>query len=235
MTCSRCVRQLCPPLRRSRPVPSPLGEQAACGIRADGSARPTPIPWLTQRAAAADEPPELNFVRKHAQAMQAQVRSRARQRRRLSLATLHGLQRRVRRAVILPLNVMSTPPSTRAWVQGLTNPAARLFSNPAGDYGSMVNERVSRACCARLHARLAGSHAPAGAAPCSLASRTPQTSVSATALPPPRWMHPQVGAGNWEGGDELGTTWASRNAFSYGRGGERGTARPEVLQVSALL
>ena len=50
---------------------------------------------------------------------------------------------------------------------GLQNPAARLFSNPAGDYGSMVNERV--------------------------------------------------GAGNWDSGQELGDTWASRNAFSYGR------------------
>ncbi|KAL4859226.1 Acyl-coenzyme A oxidase [Chlorella vulgaris] len=88
-----------------------------------------------QRAADADEPPELNFIRKHALAMKA---------------------------------------------QGLSNPAARLFSNPAGDYGSMVNERV--------------------------------------------------GASTWEDGDELGNTWASRNAFSYGRGGERGTARPEVLQ-----
>jgi magnesium chelatase subunit H len=65
--------------------------------------------------------------------------------------------------------------------QGLTNPTARLFSNPAGDYGSMVNERV--------------------------------------------------GASNWEDGDELGATWASRNAFSYGRGKEKGTARPEVLQA----
>lgn len=52
---------------------------------------------------------------------------------------------------------------------GLANPAARLFSNPAGDYGSMVNERV--------------------------------------------------GAGNWDSGQELGDTWASRNAFSYGRCG----------------
>lgn len=50
---------------------------------------------------------------------------------------------------------------------GLGNPTARLFSNPAGDYGSMVNERV--------------------------------------------------GASNWEDGKELGDTWASRNAFSYGR------------------
>ena len=50
---------------------------------------------------------------------------------------------------------------------GLQNPAARLFSQPAGDYGSMVNERV--------------------------------------------------GAGNWDSGQELGDTWASRNAFSYGR------------------
>jgi magnesium chelatase subunit H len=59
--------------------------------------------------------------------------------------------------------------------------AARLFSNPAGDYGSMVNERV--------------------------------------------------GASNWESGEELGDTWAARNSYSYGRGGERGVARPEVLQV----
>ncbi len=50
---------------------------------------------------------------------------------------------------------------------GLSNAGARLFSNPAGDYGSMVNERV--------------------------------------------------GASNWEDGKELGDTWASRNAFSYGR------------------
>jgi magnesium chelatase subunit H len=61
-----------------------------------------------------------------------------------------------------------------------TTAARRIFSNPAGDYGSMVNERV--------------------------------------------------GQGNWQAGEELGSTWASRNAFSYGRGGERGVARPEVLQ-----
>ncbi|WIA16841.1 hypothetical protein OEZ85_013777 [Tetradesmus obliquus] len=68
--------------------------------------------------------------------------------------------------------------------QGVTAGAsARLFSNPAGDYGSMVNERV--------------------------------------------------GAGNWESSAELGDTWAARNAFSYGKGGERGVARPEVL--SSLL
>lgn len=51
--------------------------------------------------------------------------------------------------------------------EGVTQGAtARLFSNPAGDYGSMVNERV--------------------------------------------------GAGNWESSEELGDTWAARNAFSYG-------------------
>ena len=48
-------------------------------------------------AAAADEPVEMNFVRKHALELEA---------------------------------------------QGAERPAARLFSNPAGDYGSMVNERV---------------------------------------------------------------------------------------------
>ncbi len=53
--------------------------------------------------------------------------------------------------------------------QGLANSSARLFSNPAGDYGSMVNERV--------------------------------------------------GSSQWENGSELGDTWASRNAFSYGRCG----------------
>ena len=64
---------------------------------------------------------------------------------------------------------------------GLENASARLFSNPPGDYGSMVNERV--------------------------------------------------GTSEWEDGRELGDTWASRNAYSYGRGGERGAARPEVLQA----
>jgi hypothetical protein len=92
---------------------------------------------LFARAAAADEPPELNFIRKHATAMSAQ-----------------GI------------------------TQGNTS---RLFSNPAGDYGSMVNERV--------------------------------------------------GASNWNSSAELGDTWAARNSYSYGRGGERGVARPEVLQV----
>ncbi|KAG1670953.1 hypothetical protein FOA52_011388 [Chlamydomonas sp. UWO 241] len=90
---------------------------------------------LFQRAASADEPPEMNYVRKHSADMKS---------------------------------------------KGFDNAGARLFSNPAGDYGSMVNERV--------------------------------------------------GQGSWENGDELGDTWASRNAYSYGRGGERGRARPEVLQ-----
>lgn len=53
-----------------------------------------------QRAADADEPPELNFIRKHALVMKA---------------------------------------------QGLSNPAARLFSNPAGEH-----------CC--LHIRLVRGH-----------------------------------------------------------------------------
>lgn len=30
--------------------------------------------------------------------------------------------------------------------QGVDRPSARLFSNPAGDFGSMVNERVSECC-----------------------------------------------------------------------------------------
>lgn len=43
-------------------------------------------------------------------------------------------------------------------------------------------------------------------------------------------VNERIGAGNWDNGAELGDTWAARNSFSYGRGGERGTARPEVLQ-----
>ena len=68
---------------------------------------------------------------------------------------------------------------------GVERPAARLFSNPPGDYGSMVNE--------------------------------------------------VVGTGDWEDESSLGETWKGRNAFSYGRnegsgaGGQKGTARPEVL------
>lgn len=89
---------------------------------------------LFKRAADADEPPEMNFIRKHALEMKT---------------------------------------------EGLDGTAARLFSNPAGDFGSMVNERV--------------------------------------------------GASDWTSNQELGSTWASRNAFSYGRG-EKGAARPEVLQ-----
>lgn len=64
--------------------------------------------------------------------------------------------------------------------QGIENTSARLFSNPAGDFGSLVND--------------------------------------------------QVVASNWESGDELGQTWQSRNAFSYGRQ-DKGQARPEVLNT----
>jgi magnesium chelatase subunit H len=52
---------------------------------------------LFQRAADADEPPEKNYIRKHALELQS---------------------------------------------QGIENPSARLFSNPAGDFGSLVNDRV---------------------------------------------------------------------------------------------
>jgi magnesium chelatase subunit H len=55
---------------------------------------------LFQRAALADEPENLNFIRKHTQ----------------ELTT-----------------------------QGIENASARLFSNPAGDFGSLVNDRVTDA------------------------------------------------------------------------------------------
>jgi magnesium chelatase subunit H len=53
---------------------------------------------LFQRAAAADEPIEQNFIRKHALELQA---------------------------------------------QGIQNPSARLFSNPSGEFGSLVNDRIT--------------------------------------------------------------------------------------------
>ncbi len=56
----------------------------------------------------------------------------------------------------------------------------------------------------------------------------PSIPAPAPSAAPGSMVNERVGAGNWESGDELGTTWASRNAFSYGRGAERGAARPEV-------
>ncbi|CAI7886146.1 unnamed protein product [Closterium sp. NIES-53] len=55
---------------------------------------------LFRRAGEADEPPEMNFIRKHSLALQA---------------------------------------------EGIDASTARIFSNPAGDYGSMVNERIGAA------------------------------------------------------------------------------------------
>ena len=88
------------------------------------------------RASRADEPVEMNFVKKHTEELER---------------------------------------------EGVDRASSRMFSNPSGDYGSMVNERV--------------------------------------------------GSGNWDEGGELGDTWVSRNAFSYGKGGEAGNARPEVLKA----
>lgn len=38
---------------------------------------------------------------------------------------------------------------------------------------------------------------------------------------------PQVGTSDWQTSEELGSTWQSRNAFSYGHG-EAGVSRPEA-------
>mmetsp|Transcript_23028 Transcript_23028/g.44932 ORF Transcript_23028/g.44932 Transcript_23028/m.44932 type:complete len:381 (-) Transcript_23028:454-1596(-) len=89
---------------------------------------------LFEQAALADEPSEMNYIKKHTLDLQQ---------------------------------------------EGCERPTSRLFSNPAGDYGSMVNERV--------------------------------------------------GTGDWKDGNELGSTWESRNAYSYGRKGERGSQRNDVL------
>jgi len=90
---------------------------------------------MMQRAARADEPPEMNFVKKHY------------------------------------LELLEQEQDEEA-------AASRIFSNAAGEFGSLVNERVV--------------------------------------------------AGNWENEKELGETWASRNAFAFGRR-QRGESRAGVL------
>ena len=91
---------------------------------------------LLERASNAQEPTDLNYIRKHTEELRQ---------------------------------------------KGVERPSSRLFSNPPGDFGSMVNE--------------------------------------------------QVGTGDWEKGDQLGDTWESRNAWSYGKGGEKGAARPALLKA----
>lgn len=91
---------------------------------------------LLEQLANADEPIELNYIKKHTDALSAQGEERS---------------------------------------------YSRLFSNPPGDYGSMVNERI--------------------------------------------------GSGDWKSSEELGETWESKNSFSYGRKGEKGTNRRGLLKA----
>ncbi len=113
--------------------------------------------------------------------------------------------------------------------KGLANPAARLFSNPAG----------APPCPSGCRTCLPAAHCvplPAGLRPQSsgwLRARPGSALLSlalcglVSALPNGRCCHPhrplagdygsmvneRVGASNWEDGDELGNTWVSRNAF----------------------
>lgn len=131
---------------------------------------------LFERAASADEPPELNYIRKHA-------------------LKLEG--------------------------QGVDRASARLFSNPAGDYGSLVNERIGNGDWdkeeelgetwqVRGLKRARGSEA---------ASHRTRALVDLLAdvfnlvvVIPVVWMV------------------QSRNSFSYGRGKEKGLQRSDVLK-----
>uniref|UniRef100_A0A7S0W095 CobN/magnesium chelatase domain-containing protein n=1 Tax=Hemiselmis tepida TaxID=464990 RepID=A0A7S0W095_9CRYP len=90
---------------------------------------------VLRRAAEADEPPEMNFVRKHALALLDEG-------------------------------------------EDFDGATARIFSNPPGEFGSLVNERVTDS--------------------------------------------------SWEEESALGETWASRNSFSFGKGG-RGVDRRNTL------
>eukprot|EP00434_Breviolum_minutum_P022759 symbB.v1.2.020078.t1/scaffold1661.1/size106951/1 len=103
-----------------------------------------------QRAAKLEEPLEMNFVRKH---------------------YLELLEEKEDEEAALPLDVsISNLITMLTW--------SRIFSNAAGEFGSLVNERVV--------------------------------------------------AGNWERDEELGETWASRNAFAFGRT-QKGVQRTQVL------
>ncbi len=133
---------------------------------------------LFERAATAeDEPIEMNYIKKHA----------------LKLAS-EGVERPAARLFSNPVRTVSSHPPTHPPTHGLqpfsSSPSFSLHTtwlssthppNPqAGDYGSLVNERV--------------------------------------------------GNGDWEDESELGDTWQSRNAFSFGRGEEKGVNRAPVLK-----
>lgn len=139
---------------------------------------------LFERAAGAEgEPVEMNFVRKHAEALRA---------------------------------------------KGVEAASARLFSNPPGDYGSMVNERIGAGnwdqARYELHLQLLQLRVLLILVPSPVQFRCLRGRLVREYL---RCF--------WGQGAELGETWVSRNAFSYGKGAERGTARPEVLRARALV
>ena len=124
------------------------------------------------------------------------------------------------------------PPPAPLQAQGLDNPAARLFSNPAGDYyGSMVNERVNTSSSPPPPAQAQGLDNPAArlTRPPPPSSSPPPLQAQGLDNPAARlfsnpagdygsMVNERVGTSSWENGDELGDTWASRNAYSYGRG-----------------
>lgn len=91
---------------------------------------------MFQRAAAAEEPHDMNWIRTHAQALQRSG-------------------------------------------QDTSASAARLFSNPAGDYGSMVNERVGASNWSDSKVRSCAAAYPA--VPLSLPALTSSTFQSLSA------------------------------------------------------
>jgi magnesium chelatase subunit H len=91
---------------------------------------------------------------------------------------------------------------------GLTNPAARLFSNPAGMSCVDKSDGLQATCAPEAHMP-------------NIDSNTQNIKCQGMLCTAPgdygSMVNEQVGSSGWENGEELGNTWQSRNAFSYGR------------------
>ena len=112
--------------------------------------------------------------------------------------------------------------------QGLANTAARLFSNPAGDYGSMVNERVGAGTW-ESGEELGDTWASrnsfrygwrVGRIWATLGRPGTRSGMFGGWGGAGRHMGVQELVQVWlEGGEELGNTWASRESFQFGSDG----------------
>ena len=143
-----------------------------------------------QRAADADEPPELNFVRKHALAMKAQ-----------------GLTNPAARLFSNPAGKPLPPDALPTCSPGCT-------CLPAGSCCACWARCVGGTSCARCPPCCRRPR-PVPEQLCPRACHPP-AAAAAPAGDYGSMVNERVGASNWEDGDELGNTWVSRNAFRCG-------------------